>query len=92
MAVGMYVFAKNESDNISDKTLEDLQTVAKIWGDDPRNVEKDIAAGNLIEVDHESDKGKEGVEEAPRRSEQTGGRDARKRHAKQKGASKNNGP
>ena len=51
----LFGFGKNERDNIEDSELKDLQLIARQWFDDARKLEKDLAAGNLIEVKNHDD-------------------------------------
>ncbi len=53
-AVVMFGFAKNERDNIDDDELKALRLIGSQWLNDPAKVAKDLAAGTLIEVNHES--------------------------------------
>jgi hypothetical protein len=53
LAVFLYGFAKNDLDNIGDDDLEDFQTLGRQWLDDARKIAKDLAAGILIEVNHD---------------------------------------
>ena len=54
-AVFLFGFGKNERDNIEDSELKDLQLIARQWFDDARKFEKELAAGNLIEVKNHDD-------------------------------------
>ena len=50
-AVFIFGFAKNELDNIDDKQLATLRETAGIWlKADDGTIEKNLAAGNLLEV------------------------------------------
>jgi hypothetical protein len=50
-AVFIFGFAKNDVDNIDDKQLATLQETAAIWLEaDDGTIEKNLAAGNLLEV------------------------------------------
>lgn len=49
-AVFLFGFAKNDRGNIGPDELGDLRIVAKQWLSDPRGIERDAAAGTLIEV------------------------------------------
>ena len=53
-AVFLFGYAKSERANISDDELSVLQTIAGQWLADERRLNKDLAAGILIEVKHES--------------------------------------
>lgn len=55
LAFFMFGFAKNERDNITEDELDSLQTIAGQWLSDGRKIEKDIAAGILIEVKHDDE-------------------------------------
>ena len=53
-AVFLFGYAKSERANISDDELSGLQIIAGQWLADERRLNKDLAAGILIEVKHES--------------------------------------
>lgn len=53
-AVFLFGYAKSERANISDDELSGLQIIARQWLGDERKLNKDLAAGILIEVKHES--------------------------------------
>ena len=54
-AVFLFGYAKSERANISDDELSGLQIIAGQWLGDERKLNKDLAAGILIEVKHESE-------------------------------------
>jgi hypothetical protein len=54
-AVFVFGFAKNKRENIDDKELAVLHEVAASWlAADAKQIEKAVAGGLLIEVEHES--------------------------------------
>src|SRR5208282_1791664 len=52
-AVYIFGFAKNERQNIGDDELENLKLIAAQWLGDNAKIAKDVAAGILIEVNHD---------------------------------------
>ncbi len=52
-AAFLFGFAKSDRDNIGADELDDLQAIAGQWLSDERKIEKDVAAGILIEVKHD---------------------------------------
>ncbi len=54
-AVFLFGFAKNERDNIEDGELEDLRLIARQWSREPTKIDRDWAAGTLIEVKKNGD-------------------------------------
>ena len=55
IAVFLFGFSKSERENIDAGDLDDLQTIAGQWLADARKITKDVAAGILIEVNHDDE-------------------------------------